>query len=321
VRVPVLVLVVLAASSATVQADVIHLANGRNFEGQIVRRDARMTTIEVEGGRLSIPNDEIARIEDRSAPHEEFGELAATTDMSDAQQVESLSVWASSRGLSDHSRHLEEMAIGIRLESRVARAQERGRAQDFVDVFFWARAQHMSPLVQGWLLDQARAIDARLPGVRSAWNLYQEELRGDQQEAARVDRLRRERGSQRPSYRWSPEDERQLQIERQRRSRGDGEQRTSSDYRGSGQVERVASLEREVERQRGRIQELEEQVEDGPVGVVRRRRRGGSTRYVGPNAFAAPQPQGTRSCAAPQSTPAPNATPATPSRRGPAPIR
>ncbi len=147
----------LCASSAS--ADVIHLHNGRTMEGKVVKTKRGQITLKVPGGMLTIPASTVKRIERRRTPHEEYARRARRVDMSDARQVEALATLASSRGLGEQAKHLRALAMGLVLEKKVARIRGRARAQEYLDLYQWARNLGYSDEVQRWLLDEALEID------------------------------------------------------------------------------------------------------------------------------------------------------------------
>jgi len=227
------------ATGAVARADVVHLKNGRTMEGEVVRRTAEAIHLEVRGGKMVLPAAMVERVEERMSPEQEFGARARRTDMSDPRAIDRLALWASSRGLGDRARNLTELARGLRLERKVEAARARGQAGAFVDVYYWAESQGLSPELRGWLLEQARAIDPADPAVRSVEQRRARRVAAERQEAARR------------------EAETRAAVERAERAR-------------------IERLEERLARQQERIEELEQgsSALSDRRRVIRRRRRG-----------------------------------------------
>lgn len=174
-------LAALLLAASAVQADVVHLVNGRRIEGRVVARTAEGLQLEVAGGQIHVPAAQVARVEERLAPQDELAVRVRNADMGDPDVVARLAVWASQRGLGLEARQLEAQADGLRLERKVAEARARADAIGWLDVLAWARERRLSTEVRVWLADRAVAAN---PRNRAAWEARDLALR-EQAEAAR----------------------------------------------------------------------------------------------------------------------------------------
>lgn len=259
---PTLILGLLLAGAVHIQADVIHLKNGRMVEGEILEHTTQRVAVKLPGGKIVFPTDQVEKIELRRTAKQEYGERVRATDMEDPDALDALSMWASSRGLGDEATALQNMAMGLRLEARIEEVRGSKRVGDFVELFHWARGQNCSDEVLDWLLAQAEGIDAQDYEVLDARRLRTEDLQGRAAQIARREELRR-----RPRYRMPDLD----------RSTSEERQQLEAQRGGEGQADdRIAQLEQELEEQRKRIASLEEETARKNRPIIRRRRGRGS---------------------------------------------
>jgi len=247
----------LVALSGVAWADVIHLKNGRTMEGEITRTTSDAVHLRVRGGKMVLPLSVVDRIEERARPQDEFAERVRRVDSADPDALERLALWASSRGLGQESQNLNAHADGIRLQRRVDSVRGTRRAQDWVDVYRWAKHRRLSGEVQEWLLDQAESIDADHLGLRTA-------RRERALAAEEVERLATEKAERSQNY-------------RQRRSARIAQRNREKAERA--EAERVSRLEAQLAEQQARIEELEQR---STRSVIRRRRRPGGGGLVVP---------------------------------------
>lgn len=156
-------LALIAALGAPARADVIHFANGRTIEGRVVERGQTDLTIEIPGGRLVVPIEQVARVEARRAPQDDLADKTRRTDMGDPEAVTRLADWAASRGLGEEARQLEAHADGVRLEQQVAAARASDTAGAWLDVLAFAEAKGHGKVVLAWLAAQALKADPQDP--------------------------------------------------------------------------------------------------------------------------------------------------------------
>jgi len=144
----------LLALPSFASADVIHLSNGRTLEGKVVSTTPTHIRLRVAGGQLQLPRKRVARIETRRPASEDYAERAAKTDMDDPKQVSQLADWASARNLGAQARQLRDLARGLQLEKRIARAKAGDKASVYYDTYAWAKVQGFSPQIQRYLLTE-----------------------------------------------------------------------------------------------------------------------------------------------------------------------
>lgn len=251
----------LLVAGGAVQADIIHLKNGRIVEGEVLEHTTQRVAVKLPGGKIVFPTDQVHRIELRRTAKQEFGERVRATDMEDPEALDELALWASGRGLGDEATALQNMAQGLRLEARIDEVRGSRRPGDYIELFHWARGQGCSDEVLDWLLGQAEGIDAQDYEVLDARRLRNEDLSSRAAQAARREELRR-----RPRYRMPDLDRHSKsgpQLETQRRGEGQAD-------------DRIAQLEQELEEQRKRIASLEEETAKKQRPIIRRRRGRGS---------------------------------------------
>jgi hypothetical protein len=259
-------LALFAALGGSARADVIHFANGRTVEGRVVERSATTLTIEVGGGQLTLPVDQVARVEARRAPQDDLADRTRKTDMGDPDAVTRLAEWAASRGLGDTARQLEAHAEGVRLERQVEAARASNTAGAWLDVLAWAEAKGHGKVVLVWLVQQALKVDPQDPEA------LETNLR-----LARLDETPR---AEPPSLPPPPTPRRAPPPP----PRGGSE--TAADRERIAQLEaELASQEAEADELRNRVNRLENQRR----GV--RRRRQPTNPPIQPGLFLVPAPQ------------------------------
>jgi hypothetical protein len=89
----------LLALSTRPFADVITLKDGRVLEGEIVQDDDKGLKIKLKGGALSIDRKDVASIQRKSTPAQEYKERLAKLNVTSAGAQAELGVWAGSQGL------------------------------------------------------------------------------------------------------------------------------------------------------------------------------------------------------------------------------
>ncbi|MEK7468854.1 MAG: hypothetical protein AAB074_15885 [Planctomycetota bacterium] len=80
-------------------ADVIKLKDGRVLDGEIIQDDEKVLKIKVKNGALTIDRKDVASIEKKSTPAQEYKERLARLDSKNAAAQAEMGVWAGSRGL------------------------------------------------------------------------------------------------------------------------------------------------------------------------------------------------------------------------------
>jgi hypothetical protein len=237
------------ALTALAHADVIHLNNGRTMEGKVLKAHRGMVTLKVPGGTLVIPQSTVKRIEKRKTPQEEYGERARRTDMTNPRALDTLAHWASSRGLGEQAQNLRAQARGIRLQQRVDGVRDSRFAQDYLEVFRWAKGQGYSKEVQRWLLDKALELEPEHPGAAGALSriVQAEEARAlakREREAIPAKEPQEDRDGKEL-------DELRSQLEKQKQVSADLRERLDTLERDDAQRRRSAIVRRRRRRARG----------------------------------------------------------------------
>jgi hypothetical protein len=174
-------LAIVLSLAGVASADTIELTNGKKIEGRVVRSSAKTFRIEVLGGAIEIPRDQVRAIQEGPTALDEFAERSVKLDYEDPEAVERLARWARFRGLDEQGKNLEAVAAGIRLEKRVEGARRSRNPAVFVAVADWARASGHSTAVRRWLLECALALDPTSRDARAAIKVLEEEEDADRQ--------------------------------------------------------------------------------------------------------------------------------------------
>ncbi len=244
----------LLAVPSALRADEVHLTNGRVLVGKVVSHTADLLTLEVQGGRFAFSAKQVARVELKATPEEQFGERARDVDMSDPAQVQRLAKWARDHGLSARAEQLESMVKGLELQRRVDAVRGSGRATDYLTILAWAGESGYSLEVRRWLAEQACAAEPDHEEARRALRRLEDEAARAAQQAAEAEARAQEAAA----------------AERERRVQAIGRIRAQR-----ARMAEVRALEAELQRQRGETEALRErldQLEDQGRWTRRRRR-------------------------------------------------
>lgn len=224
----------LLALPGLARADLIHLTNGRTLEGKVVSSTPTHIRLRVAGGQFQLPRHRIQRVEKRRPASEDYAERARKTDMEDPGQVKKLADWASARNLGAQARQLRDLARGLKLEKRIARAKAGNKASAYYDTYAWAKVQGFSPQIQRYLLTELldrwpehraaqvalRAIDLALRPQPTPEEREQAELRERvQAQAAEAEALKKRVKELEEAKRQAEEAARQRQVRNRRRAR------------------------------------------------------------------------------------------------------
>jgi len=100
----------LVLPSGITRADIVHLTNGGKLEGEVTEQGDRIT-IKTKFGSVSVPGDEVARIEQVTTPEEEYREKASGPAPGDAEGRYQLALWCAEHGLSEEAETEARAAI------------------------------------------------------------------------------------------------------------------------------------------------------------------------------------------------------------------
>lgn len=97
-------LVLLAlAPFAVLRADTVHLKSGGTVDGSIVEKNDKSVTIKTKFGVQTISMADVAKIEAKAAPEEEFKKRRGSVAANDAKALFDLYLWAKSEGLKNQA--------------------------------------------------------------------------------------------------------------------------------------------------------------------------------------------------------------------------
>lgn len=181
-------LALVAALCASARADTIELTNGKKIEGRVVKSSARTVRIEVLGGAIEIPRDQVKAIQEGPTALDEYAERSVKLDWEDPEAIERLARWARFKGLDEQGKNLEQAAAGIRLEKRVAAARHSNNPAVYVAVADWARACGHSRQVRRWLLERALQLDPASRDAKGALKALESEEQAEQADQTRPER-------------------------------------------------------------------------------------------------------------------------------------
>lgn len=111
---PLIALSILAPAAGL--ADTVHLTNGRSFEGVMAEVTGSKVNIRMQGGVVSLPMSQVARIERGESPLEQYlgrKEALARGAVPSASGWLDLAQWAQAKGLGGASREAALMAAQI----------------------------------------------------------------------------------------------------------------------------------------------------------------------------------------------------------------
>jgi predicted esterase len=117
------VLCVLAAVPAILLADVVYLNTGGKVEGRIVEKDFDFVKVKTVKGMVSVPVEDIERIEEGESVFDVYEKKLKDTPEDDAQARYELGVWCKEQGLEDEARKHFEEAIALAPDHEGARAE------------------------------------------------------------------------------------------------------------------------------------------------------------------------------------------------------
>ena len=101
-----LILVLVALTATLARADVVHLKNGKSFEGKIVSETSKVVKIKTRFGDLEFKRDQIERIEKGKTPKEEYRERKAKLDKKDVNGLFELALFCKEKKLTKEYRAL-----------------------------------------------------------------------------------------------------------------------------------------------------------------------------------------------------------------------
>ena len=104
-------LVGLLAGAAV--ADIIHLKNGRQLEGQILSEEGGKLKVKTVAGVVEIARADVARIEVKKTPAQEYGERLAALAPDDAEGYYQLALYCRENGLKKEEKELYAKVLGI----------------------------------------------------------------------------------------------------------------------------------------------------------------------------------------------------------------
>ncbi|MHC4473889.1 MAG: hypothetical protein ACYS99_23385, partial [Planctomycetota bacterium] len=110
---PVVALVLLLALAGPGLADVIHLKNGGTIEGVILSDDGAILKVRTKAGVMSVKRADIARIEKKRTPFEEYEVRLAALSTDDAEGHYQLAIFCKESGLKKQERELYEKVLEI----------------------------------------------------------------------------------------------------------------------------------------------------------------------------------------------------------------
>lgn len=116
VFVPLLALLAMAAP-----ADIIHLSNGNQIEGQILEKTDEGYRVRTSFGTLVVPRDTVKSIEEKPTPFAEYDKRAAAAKDTAGDQTE-LGLWCRENGLSTQEKKHLNRAIELDPEFEPARS-------------------------------------------------------------------------------------------------------------------------------------------------------------------------------------------------------
>ncbi len=186
--------ILLALAALPLRADEIELKNGRRVEGKVVARTASSVRIQVASGVIELPRSQVVGITERATADELYAEKAAAIRYDDPAALDELASWAEANRLVEKAGHLRELAKGVRLEERFARARRTGTASAWVEVADWAKREGHTFEVRRLALTEATRLAPRSLSVRSAL----EELARDEESAREIERARAAKKPVRP---------------------------------------------------------------------------------------------------------------------------
>ena len=116
-------LALLAASvlAGGVSADIITLKNGRVIEGDVIKDDGTTVKVKLKYGALTLERSEIASIEEKPTPEQEYETRVAALDATDAKAQLELAEWAASKKLEDEA--VKHFIEAWKLDPDLARAK------------------------------------------------------------------------------------------------------------------------------------------------------------------------------------------------------
>lgn len=172
-------------------ADRVVLANGRVFED--VRAEVRAATVSIElgGGALVLPRDQVARIEPGPSTLDEYGRRAGALRAGRANAGEWLELarWASARAFDFGAREaaLAAAALDPGLEGLGGQLRPLGYERDPATGGWYPFAEAMRR--RGWVEDRGEWVPAAVAEARERARLEERVERRRAAEAARLEQL------------------------------------------------------------------------------------------------------------------------------------
>lgn len=109
----ILLTLVFVITASFAFGDILHLKNGQKIEGQIVKQDAKEVVIKTRFGTQTFPRDQVAKIEEKSTPKEEYKKRLEALKPTDAEGFYQLGLWCRSEKLVREANEAFEKAILI----------------------------------------------------------------------------------------------------------------------------------------------------------------------------------------------------------------
>jgi hypothetical protein len=112
---------IAALMLAAAKADVVTTTEGRTIEGKVIKSDDAEVVIQVKGGAITLKRSEVASIEKKPLPEEEYVERAAGIPPDNAVAHVELAKWCREKGLDEQYKTELERAVGIDPDNADAR--------------------------------------------------------------------------------------------------------------------------------------------------------------------------------------------------------
>lgn len=194
----------LAALALPAAADIITLKNGRVIEGDVVKDDGKIIKIQLKYGSLTVEKSEVASIEEKLTPEQEYAERRAKLDETSATEQLELAEWAASKKLDDEATgHFIQAAT---LDPECTRAVEALEKKDYhlvagewqdPDTYYPGRGyvrfegRWIHPLEHSWRLSMALLdkYEAKLTGARARLGSAKAQRRRSEEQAAAARRI------------------------------------------------------------------------------------------------------------------------------------
>ena len=94
-------------------ADVVHLKDGRKFEGEIVSDDGTKVTVKTRFGEVTVERSKVARIEKKKTPEQEYRDRRKAIAANDADALYELAQWCRKAGFKKEEKALYGEILAI----------------------------------------------------------------------------------------------------------------------------------------------------------------------------------------------------------------